>query len=74
MLSVSEAELAKIRKMYPVGTRVRLVEMDDFQAPPMGTLGTVTGLDDMGDLLMNWDTGSCLAVVYGVDKVEKVES
>lgn len=72
MLSVSEAELAKIRKMYPVGTRVRLVEMDDFQAPPVGTLGTVTGLDDMGDLLMNWDTGSCLAVVYGVDKVEKV--
>lgn len=27
----------KLRKEYPVGTRVELVSMDDFQAPPIGT-------------------------------------
>ena len=27
----------QVRKEYPVGTRVELVQMDDFQAPPIGT-------------------------------------
>lgn len=30
-----------IRKRYPIGTRVELVFMDDIQAPPVGTKGTV---------------------------------
>lgn len=62
-----------IRKEYPVGTRVRLTKMDDIQAPPLGTEGTVVGVDDTGGLLMHWDNGSHLNVVYGADEVEKVE-
>lgn len=62
----------KIRKEYPVGTRVELVRMDDAQAPPVGTLGTVTGVDDTGSLLMSWDNGSGLNVVYGEDAVKKM--
>ena len=46
--------------------------MDDIQAPPLGTEGTVVGVDDTGSLLMHWDNGSHLNVVYGVDEVEKV--
>lgn len=46
--------------------------MDDVQAPPAGTLGTVTGVDDTGSLLMSWDNGSGLNVVYGEDIVAKV--
>ena len=61
-----------IRKQYPVGTRVELVQMDDAQAPPAGTRGTVTGVDDTGSLLMNWDNGSGLNVVYGKDIVRKL--
>lgn len=64
----------KVRKEYPVGTRVRLVSMDDIQAPPNGTLGTVIGVDDTASLLMNWDNGSRLNVVYGEDKVQKVKN
>ena len=41
-----------IRREYPAGTRVELVRMDDPQAPPIGTLGTVLGVDDAGSLLM----------------------
>lgn len=37
-----------LKEMYPVGTRVELVKMDDVQAPPVGTKGTVTGVDDIG--------------------------
>lgn len=62
----------RIRKQYPAGTRVRLVQMDDAQAPAPGTLGTVKGVDDTGSLLMAWDNGSHLNVVYGEDRVAKV--
>lgn len=61
-----------LRKEYPSGTRVRLVRMDDLQAPPLGTKGTVTGVDDMGSLLVVWDNGSRLNVIYGVDEVRKL--
>ena len=61
-----------IRREYPSGTRVELVQMDDVQAPPVGTKGTVKGVDDTGSLLMRWDNGSGLNVVYGEDIVRKV--
>ena len=61
-----------IRREYPAGTRVELVRMDDAQAPLAGTLGTVLGVDDTGSLLMRWDNGSGLNVVYGEDIVRKV--
>ena len=50
--------------------RVRLLKMDDDQAPPIGTEGIVLGVDDIGSLLMSWDTGSSLNVVMGEDVVE----
>lgn len=61
-----------LRSGYPNGTRVRLVKMNDLQAPPVGTEGTVVGVDDTGSLLMQWDNGSHLNIVYGSDEVEKI--
>ena len=46
--------------------------MDDVQAPPIGTKGTVYGVDDTGSMLVNWDNGSGLNVVYGVDSCRKL--
>ncbi len=64
-------EVEKIKKLFPVGTRVRLIHMDDPQAIPDGTLGTVDHIDDDGQLHMKWDTiGSTLALIYGVDQFE----
>ena len=69
----SQQVVERLRKEYPSGTRVELVQMDDVQAPPVGTLGTVIGVDDTGSLLMNWDNGSGLNVIYGEDIVKKVQ-
>lgn len=69
---MNEKLLAYLRKTYPVGTRVELVRMDDVQAPPIGTKGTVYGVDDTGSILVNWDNGSGLNVIYGVDFCRKV--
>ena len=68
----TKEELEIIRKEYPVGTRVRLVKMDDVQAPPVGTEGTVCGVDDAGSLIMRWDNGSGLNVVWKEDIVAKI--
>lgn len=62
-----------IRKVYPKGTRVELVRMDDVQAPPVGTCGTVKSVDDTGTIFVAWDNGSGLGVVYGCDEVKKIE-
>lgn len=63
----------RVRAEFPKGTRVVLEKMDDVQAPPIGTLGTVRGVDDTASLLVAWDNGSGLNVVYGEDRVRKVE-
>lgn len=66
--------IEQLRREFPEGTRVKLLKMDDPQAPPIGTLGTVYGVDDMGSIMVKWDNGCGLSVAYGVDKCRKVES
>lgn len=67
MKFVSKEELRNLRRRYPVGTRVQLDRMDDFQAPPAGTCGTVKYVDDAGQIVVHWDTGSALSLIWGVD-------
>jgi hypothetical protein len=62
-----------VRKRYPVGCRVELVQMDDVQAPPVGTKGTVLGVDDTASIMVRWDNGSGLNVVYGEDICRRCE-
>ena len=54
----------KLRKEFPVGCRIVLDEMDDRQAPTIGTQGTCNGVDDAGNILVSWDTGSHLNVAW----------
>ena len=68
----SKEIVEKVRKDYPIGSRVELVRMDDEQAPPIGTKGTVYGVDDTGSIMVRWDNGSGLNVVYGADICRKV--
>ena len=68
----SRAIIEQLRQEFPAGTRVELARMDDAQAPPVGTKGTVLGVDDTGSLIMRWDNGSGLNVVYGEDVVRKI--
>ena len=68
----SRETVERIRAQYPVGCRVELVKMDDIQAPPIGTKGTVTGVDDIGSIMVSWDNGSSLHVVYGEDFCRKI--
>ena len=62
-----------LRKRYPQGSRVELDSMDDPQAPPQGTRGNVLGVDDIGSIMVAWDNGSSLHVVYGEDSCHLVK-
>ena len=72
MKLIRPEKFEELRKIYPNGTRVELLQMDDIQAPPIGTKGIVYGVDDTGSLLVHWDNGSGLSVIYGEDIVRKV--
>ena len=65
-------EIKRLRQQYPVGCQVVLLQMDDIQAPPIGTMGTVRGVDDAGSIMVSWDNGSGLSVVFGEDRVQKL--
>ena len=64
----SVSTVRMIRERYPAGSRVELDYMDDVQAPPVGTRGTVFHVDDIGTVHVRWDNGSCLGLAYGNDR------
>ena len=68
----SREEVARVREEYPQGCRVVLERMDDMQAPAIGTEGTVRGVDDTGSVMVNWDNGSSLHVIYGEDRCRRI--
>ena len=72
MRMISKEALQALRAAFPKGTRVALVQMDDPQAPPIGTKGTVVGVDDIGSIMVSWDNGCGLSVAYGEDICRKV--
>ena len=70
----SREQIAALRRMYPAGTTVELISMEDAQAPPPRTLGEVQGVDDAGQILVHWQTGSSLNLLPGIDSFRIVQS
>ena len=70
----SKEQVARQRRLYPSGIRIELVRMDDAQAPPVGTRGTVIGVGDTGSIMVDWDNGSGLNIIYGVDRCKEVSN
>ena len=62
----------KVRAEYPIGTSVELLKMNEVQAPPVGTKGTVRGVDDTASRLVDWDNGCGLNVIHCEDIVIKI--
>lgn len=73
MFGIRRETVERPRREYPVGCRVELVQMDDVQAPPIGTKGTVRGVDDIGSIMVRWDNGCRLSVAYGEDMCRRID-
>lgn len=64
-----------IKSTYKEGMRLRLTAdlVDRYSGKKAGEEGTVTIVDDIGQIHMKWDNGGSLAIVPGVDSFEIVE-
>jgi hypothetical protein len=70
----SKEIVAEVRAVYPAGRRVELVSMNDPYAKlKPGDRGTVDCVDDTGSVFVNWDSGSSLAAVFGVDEIRRCD-
>ena len=69
----SKETVERVRKEYPVGTMVELIKMSDVQAPPAGTVGKVTHVDDCATVHIAWSNGSTLGAVLDEDVIRKVD-
>lgn len=74
LLSPGRAIVEDLMEQFPVGCRIVLDHMEDPQAPPFGTTGTVLGVDDIGSIMVSWDAGGSLHVAYGKDECHRLFS
>ena len=66
--------LERIRKQYPIGCTVELMEMcDPYRGMPKGLKGKVSCIDDTGTVFVDWENGSSLGVVYGFDRIRRID-
>ena len=73
MIFPSRETTERLRHEYPVGCRIVLDDMDDpYTKIPIGTQATCQGVDDAGNIMAAWDTGSSLSIAYGADRCHKV--
>lgn len=63
-------KIARIKEMYPKGTPIRLYSMEGEQTVPPGSRGIVDHVDDIGQIHMKWENGSCLALNLEADRFE----
>ena len=66
--------LERLRREYPTGCKVELVEMNDqYREMPPGLTGEVTGVDDTGTIHVAWSNGSSLGCLYGIDTIRRID-
>lgn len=52
---------------------MQLDHMEDaYTKVPKGTQGTVRAVDDIGTILVDWDCGCSLGIVYGEDRCHRI--
>ena len=69
----TDAEVKRIKEMYPINTRICLIYMKDDRFIAPGTEGTVRIVDDMGTIHVDWDNGRRLGLIPGEDSFEVLE-
>ncbi|MFG6365453.1 DUF4314 domain-containing protein [Schaedlerella sp.] len=72
MHTVSKKQLELLRKRYPAGTPVCLDAMEGESRMTPGLKGRALYVDDAGQIHVQWENGSGLALIPGVDQFHKI--
>ena len=62
-----------LKTQYRPGARVKLIFMTAIDAPDPGTFGTVTHVDDLGNIHVDWVDGQSLPVIMDQDIVKLLD-
>ena len=74
MKTIHPEMLKQLKEYYTAGTRVMLIRMSDpYTDLRQGDRGTVTVVDDIGTIHVNWDRGSTLGIAFGEDECRRIE-
>ena len=74
MKTIHAEMLKQLKEYYTAGTRVMLIRMSDpYTNLRQGDRGTVTMVDDIGTIHVNWDRGSMLGIVFVEDECRRIE-
>lgn len=68
---MTRIEADRIREEYPPGSQIKLIEMKGEPQMRYGLKGTVMAIDDIGQIHVNWENGSTLALTEE-DSFEKM--
>ena len=66
--------VTKVKKLYPEGTQIILQEMRGESQMPCDLKGIVEFVDDAGQIHVNWENGSSLALNIDEDTFTKVKN
>ncbi len=74
MRTMSEERIEFYKKQYLPGTRICLDRMgdDDPDPVPSGTTGSVSFVDDVGTVFVDFDNGRSLGICPEVDRFHKI--
>ncbi len=74
MRTMSEKRIKFYKEQYPRGTRICLDSMgdDDPDPVPSGTEGSVSFVDDVGTVFVDFDNGRSLGICPEVDRFHKI--
>ena len=68
-------KVERVRRQYPVGTRIQLHSLcNNERDMPPGLCGTVVGVDDQPSLLMKWDNGRSLSLMPFEDSFTVIQN
>lgn len=72
---MSQKEIDEIKEKYKPGMKLKLLKemYDEKKSVPVGEIGTIDFVDDIGTIHINWECGSSLGLIPDVDNFEEVE-
>lgn len=71
---LSHAVIERLRQQYPRNCRIVLDKMTDIHAPAVGEQAACFAVDDAGNILCQWDSGSSLNIAYDADQCHVVST
>ncbi|MBO5435946.1 DUF4314 domain-containing protein [bacterium] len=73
-INITNQFINNIKRMYPIGEKIRLISIKNEPQMPSGLEGIIETIDGIGQIHVKWDNGSSLALNIDADEFELIET